>query len=561
MSEQRKHVLDLIGEHPDPLMTLQQFMLKRGGRSLPLGGTGQDWIGTRPDHHLLVVGSPRSGKTSSLLANAVTAHPGPVVSASTQADVFEATSLVRSLGCSPATELWVYDPTGREQIPAGARELRWSPITAAATYDEARAVARAMIAASPNDHRDVKEGGFWRERAGALLAVLLHAGCLAELSMGEVMMLWILQQDVENVAEILERHDSLLARAELVGIMQSHHEMLTSIWQSVASSVAAYASPAALAVCDRPNFDPDAFVRSYPASQEFADGLVPNLQGTLRAASTVYILSQGDDQKIAAPLVVGLLTAIKRAAYAHHRRRQHAGRGTGVPVLFALDELANIAPIDTLPEMLSEGGSRGILVLGCIQDLSQARDRWGRRAEGFLTLFGDAVILPGITDPQTLSMLSDLAGEYDRIVRSFNYQEGLTRPPIPLLAGLNGIQRNTGWGYQDSIQRERVLPPDQIYRGPDRTYGHAYALQGSGPYPLYLTPYFSTSPWPQLIVRCTEHAAARSLHAGRWWNWEPPHQPHRYLPAPRLATTTLAALGGPALAERWITALVNRKEQ
>ena len=64
-------------------------------------------------------------------------------------------------------------------------------------------------------------------------------------------------------------------------------------------------------------------------------------------------------------------------------------------VLWALDELAGIAPIRDLPETLSQSGGQGLLVAACLQDLSLARQRWDEAAEGFLTLFGNVVVLRG----------------------------------------------------------------------------------------------------------------------------------------------------------------------
>jgi len=78
--------------------------------------------------------------------------------------------------------------------------------------------------------------------------------------------------------------------------------------------------------------------------------------------------------------VVAFLETVRRATYA---------RGTAwPPVLFVLDEVANIAPLPNLPALVSEGGGQGLVTLACLQDLSQARARWGEAAEGFLTLFG-----------------------------------------------------------------------------------------------------------------------------------------------------------------------------
>jgi hypothetical protein len=59
---------------------------------------------------------------------------------------------------------------------------------------------------------------------------------------------------------------------------------------------------------------------------------------------------------------------------------------------------------------VSEGGGQGVLTLACLQDLSQARARWGASAEGFLSLFPTTLILPGIADRSTLENLRSLAG-------------------------------------------------------------------------------------------------------------------------------------------------------
>ena len=60
-------------------------------------------------------------------------------------------------------------------------------------------------------------------------------------------------------------------------------------------------------------------------------------------------------------------------------------------MLLALDEVANIAPLPDLPAMVSEGGGQGVITLACFQDLSQARQRWPGRADGFPSLFGTTV--------------------------------------------------------------------------------------------------------------------------------------------------------------------------
>jgi hypothetical protein len=145
-----------------------------------------------------------------------------------------------------------------------------------------------------------------------------------------------------------------------------------------------------------------------------------------------------------------MLTDIRAAAYARAAGRPAGADGRlveqrqGAPVVLALDEVANIAPVPDLPAMVSEGGSQGVVTLACLQDLSQARGRWGGAAEGFLSLFGTTVVLSGIGDVRTLEALSALAGEEEVESRSLS---------APVKGNAMGLARAVA---------------DRIVRGPDR---------------------------------------------------------------------------------------------
>ena len=118
-----------------------------------------------------------------------------------------------------------------------------------------------------------------------------------------------------------------------------------------------------------------------------------DLEAFCGGPNTLYVCSTGRRQRQFAPLVVAIIGDVRDAAYARSRDGH-----TGPPTLLALDEVANIAPIPDLPAMVSEGAGQGLLVLACLQDLSQARVRWGTAADGFLSLFGTTVVLRGIAD-------------------------------------------------------------------------------------------------------------------------------------------------------------------
>ena len=98
--------------------------------------------------------------------------------------------------------------------------------------------------------------------------------------------------------------------------------------------------------------------------------------------------------------------------------------------------------------------------MACLQDLSQARDRWGEAAaDGFLSLFQTKLILTGIADTRTLEAISLALGEYDRQLVSYTLGRSHTEPlPPPPRTAPESVTYHT--------QRHRTLPPGEIARPP-----------------------------------------------------------------------------------------------
>jgi hypothetical protein len=197
---------------------------------------------------------------------------------------------------------------------------------------------------------------------------------------------------------------------------------------------------------------------------------------------------------LAAPLVVGLLTDIRAAAYA--RAADGAGRAAApAPVVLALDEVANIAPVPDLPAMVSEGGG---------QDLSQARGRWGTAAEGFLSLFGTTVVLAGIGDVHTLEALSSLAGEEEVSTRSLTTPVtggggGVARVVVErILRGPDRRGPDPLPSVTTSTVLRRRLPVDVVGRGEP---GMALVVGERNTMGwVRLTPWFTTEPWRSAVL-------------------------------------------------------------
>lgn len=452
------------------------------GAGIYLGAGAGGWAWAGPERSTLVLGPSRSGKTSSLVIPNVLAAPGAVVSTSTKPDVLYQTAAARR------TAGWalLYDPSGTIDPPPGVVRVGWSPVTAGRQWDGALIMADSMARAAHRGDSGAPTSAHedhWSERAVSLLAPLLHAAALEGAPMATVLH-WVDRHDGSHPLEVLAARAGELGPSTdlLAGILATDTREQSGIWSTASGILGAYRSSAALASTEPPFIDATTFCTG---------------------ANTLYLCAAGRQQRLLAPLMVGVLSDVRDAAY----RRAQQGNGSP-PVLLALDEVANIAPIPDLPSLVSEGAGQGLLTLASLQDLSQARRRWGREADAFLSLFGTTVVLGGIADMPTLEALSALAGDEEvrtRTVGTAQGPDGRLHPSVSVT----------------TVQRRR-LPVDAIARGGP---GTAMALDARNRVGwVQLTPAHATSPWRELTTagraRRWERDGARpalpSRADGRW---------------------------------------------
>jgi type IV secretory pathway TraG/TraD family ATPase VirD4 len=455
---------DRLAGAEDPGKAVREHTRRLGGGAFLGFRPGGRWVTADPEHAVMVLGPPRSGKTSSIVIPSILAAPGPVVSTATKRDVLDATWHARS----QIGQVWLFDPTGEQtQLPPGIRRLSWSPVSAAGSWDGALLMARAMAACTSPGKGTTNET-HWRERSSALLAPLLHAANLADRPISELLR-WVLRQDLGPAGLALEDRDAKVANDVLVGIAKTDERERSSIFSATAGVLAAYNADATRNAAANPNFDPARFATS---------------------TDTIYITAPAHKQALCAPLVVGLLEQIRHATY------QHATTNPDTPPVFlCLDEVANIAPIHDLPALVSEAGGQHLHIMACLQDLSQARTRWGEAADGFLSLFQTKLILTGIADPKTLEAISLALGEYDRHLISHTHSlteaDRLLPPP-----------GTTSENVTYHTQRHRTLPPGEIAQLPN---GHGLLLHGTHWGLLRLTPWYRTPPWTAVAAINNTH--------------------------------------------------------
>ena len=435
------------------------------GRQLP--------IFARPQDGVLLLGPPRSGKTAAVVIPNVIAACGPVVAASTKADLLATTWSARSR----VGPVQLYDPSGTVPCPQGVERVGWSPLGLARSWDGAVLVAESMVRASrPGSDRG--DASHWSERAAALLSVVMHAGALENRGFPEVLAV-IDRHEPEQARASLARNSAERSLDLLEGILATDAREQSGIWSTASSVLSGYRTDAALAT---------------------TTGRLLDAAELLGNRGTLYVCASSDHQRQAAPLVAGLLRELRAFAYQYSLAATVSGPQSAggsilevprpdlkAPLLLVLDELANIAPLHDLPTLVAEGASQGVVTLACLQDLAQARARWDREADGFLSLFGTKLIFPGIGDTRTLEAVSLLAGERD--VPTVSVTEG------PRRRGLGALRPNRSRTL--STRKERALPVDAIARG---KRGLVLGIEGADPGQMEMTPWYSSSPWREAVA-------------------------------------------------------------
>ena len=397
---------------------------------------------------ILLIGPPRSGKGLHVVINAILDAPGAVVTTSTRPDNLTATLRARERGGRPVA---VFDPQHlAEGIPAG---MRWSPIRGCDDPLTAMIRATGLAAATGLSAGGVESGGFWEGKTRTALQALLHAAALDHRPPSELFR-WTLDPTAaaEAVAILTNTTQAATGWADSLGAMiDSDPKTRDSIWQGVALALGALADPRVLdAVSPRAgeDFDPETF---------------------LQERGTLYLLATGAGAGASAALVAAFVEDLIETA------RRIAARSPGArldpPMLLALDEIANLAPLPSLPTLMAEGGGTGITTLPVLQSLAQAREKWSDNAAGAIW---DAsivkIILGGASNSRDLQDLSTLIGERDE------YTDSVT-------LGDHGTRSN-----QRSVRRVPILPPDRIRT---LSFGTGVTLLRSAP-PIVT----DLRPWP-----------------------------------------------------------------
>lgn len=341
----------------------------------------------------LLVGPPRMGKGVHVVIPWVLDAPGPVVATSTRPDTLAVTIHARARRGPVA----IFDPQRLADLPGG---MRWSPVRGCETPRTALVRARGL-AAGAGFGRTVSDSDFWAGQTETALRCLLHAAALDGRRAVDLYR-WSLNPVLaEDAVTTLNRHPRAASgwADALEAAIHADPRTRDSVWLGVRQSLAALADPDVLAAVDPApgeEFDPAEF---------------------LRDSGTLYLLASAVTSGSCAPLVAAFVEDITETA------RSLAARSPGArldpPLLLALDEIANLTPLPSLPQLMAEGGGSGITTLAVLQSLAQARNRWGEHAaDAIWDAATVKLVLGGLAKYRDLDDIARLLGEIDELTET-----------------------------------------------------------------------------------------------------------------------------------------------
>ncbi|MGW0824829.1 type IV secretory system conjugative DNA transfer family protein [Streptomyces sp. NPDC002845] len=307
------------------------------------------------------VPSPRTPLGPVILGSPETRHPlavqavrdaeGPALVITSNPSLWSETKDARSkLG-----PVLLYDPAHRCDTPA---RLHWSPSRGCEDKEVAAARAAALLApVRPTARIDAAVA----DVAETLLRSYLHAAAVDGRAFRHVHR-WAQGLQVQEAVRALRTHPKAASgtAGELEAALTSHPER-----KDIAQELTARALSSLFTVNVRESCTPNR-----------ADSLT--LDSFVDEGGTLYVVGEPIEDPKAHPGAMPLLTALTSSVVERGRRmaeRSSLGR-LDPPLTLVLDDVAAVAPLPQLPELLSTGTDRGLPTLALLRSREQARARW-----------------------------------------------------------------------------------------------------------------------------------------------------------------------------------------
>ncbi|MDV5145467.1 TraM recognition domain-containing protein [Streptomyces sp. SBC-4] len=350
---------------------------------------------SRADKACRVIGPMGSGKTLRFFAPLIRRWPGPVLATSTKPDLVELTLDARRADGRP---VFAFDPQG---LAPSLPRLRWSPLAGAEHTETAMARAKALVAGSrlPGSAGRSSEGSaFYKGQASKVLAALLHAAAL----------------DGASLDDFLKWSRKLTDPAPL-GILSAHPgagpgwaDMLRTSTTGDSRTVGNTATTVEMAL------EPLVHQTVLDSLRGRKGEPPTNFREVLDSGGTVYLLGKDSETSSVTPLTTAITEDLLDVAE-QHAVSSPAGR-LDPPLLGALDEAPNCAPIPSIRQRVADGRGRGITMFIGVQGWASAVARFGEETAAELASYtNNVIVLGGAKDPAFLKDMSELCGQVERV--------------------------------------------------------------------------------------------------------------------------------------------------
>jgi type IV secretion system protein VirD4 len=425
-----------------------------------LGRVNGRLVAGEPLQSVIALGPTQSQKTSGLAIPAVLEWDGPVLAAGVKPDLIRSTIGRRW----QKGEVFIYDPAGATGMEANT----WSPLPRCETWEGAYRMALALVNAGRADREAEAIPGATTN----LLASMLLAAAISGRSMSDVLR-WGQRQDRAEITAAIDVANEPAAADAFESIWSLAEQRRSQVYSQVLGVIAAYTDPTVK----------EASVGTRFTAERLLDGV----------ANTAYVSLPAHEQRRLGPLTVALVQDVIELAVERSRDR---GAPIDPALLVVLDDAASSAPLPQLDVYAASAGGHGVQLVTVFRHLSQMRARYDERAEAVFANHQAKVILSGVTDPETLALLSHLLG--DETIRQ------LATP-----AALAKAAKDSGG--EAPARARGASPADALgWISP----GHGVLLYGHiPPAPITLRPWFRDQQL-QAMVNPTE-AGGSSRRAGR----------------------------------------------
>ncbi|MBQ0830773.1 type IV secretory system conjugative DNA transfer family protein [Streptomyces tagetis] len=302
------------------------------------GGWGKVLLGSREERRSLAARAVREAEGAVIV---VTSHPG----------LWQDTKDARAkLG-----PVLLYDPAHLCDTPA---RLHWSPTAGCEDRDTAVARAAALLApVRPTARLDQALG----DTAATLLRSYLHAAAVDGRTLRHVHR-WSQGGQVQDAVRVLRTHPKAApgSAGELEAALTAHPERRDMAQQLTTRALAALSTVNIREACTPHRSDALA-LDSFP-----------------HEGGSLYAVGESLEDPRTTPGAMPLLTALVSSVVERGRRmaeRSSSGR-LDPPMTLVLDDVAAVAPLPQLPELLATGAGQGLPTLALLRSREQARARW-----------------------------------------------------------------------------------------------------------------------------------------------------------------------------------------